>query len=234
MKTSSKEKYVIATIKSWNIEKAEGFVSENSNKDILLITNKKDLTHRKIKNFNPRYIFFPHWSWIIPKEIYRNYECVIFHMTDLPFGRGGSPLQNLIARGVYKTKLSAIRAVEEVDAGPVYLKRNLNLKGSATQIFRRASRIIFEDMIPYIMKNKPVPIAQKGKVVRFKRRVPEQSDIANLKDIREIYDYIRMLDGEGYPLAFLETPNLRIEFSNAKIKEQYLLTQAKISIKEKK
>lgn len=234
MKTSSKEKYVIATIKSWNIEKAEGFVSENSNKDILLITNKKDLTHRKIKKFNPRYIFFPHWSWIIPKEIYRNYECVIFHMTDLPFGRGGSPLQNLIARGVYKTKLSAIRAVEEVDAGPVYLKRNLNLKGSATQIFRRASMIIFEDMIPYIMKNKPVPIAQKGKVVRFKRRVPEQSDIANLKDIREIYDYIRMLDGEGYPLAFLETPNLRIEFSNAKIKEQYLLTQAKISIKEKK
>jgi len=28
-------------------------------------------------------------------------------MTDLPFGRGGSPFQNLIARGIYDTKIIA-------------------------------------------------------------------------------------------------------------------------------
>ena len=32
------------------------------------------------------------------QEIHENYKCIIFHMTDLPFGRGGSPLQNLISR----------------------------------------------------------------------------------------------------------------------------------------
>ncbi len=26
------------------------------------------------------------------------FECVCFHMTDVPYGRGGSPLQNLIIR----------------------------------------------------------------------------------------------------------------------------------------
>ena len=29
-------------------------------------------------------------------------------MTDLPYGRGGSPLQNLIIRGFESTKISAI------------------------------------------------------------------------------------------------------------------------------
>jgi len=37
--------------------------------------------------------------WIILKEIFENYEIILFHMTDLPYGRGGSPLQNLIVRG---------------------------------------------------------------------------------------------------------------------------------------
>jgi methionyl-tRNA formyltransferase len=68
----------------------------------------------------PRYVFFAHWSWKIPRAVYEAHECVIFHMTDVPFGRGGSPLQNLISRGIYETKLSALRCVEEMDAGPVY------------------------------------------------------------------------------------------------------------------
>ena len=42
-------------------------------------------------------------------------------MTDLPFGRGGSPLQNLIVRGYKETMLSAIKCVGEVDAGPIYI-----------------------------------------------------------------------------------------------------------------
>ena len=48
-------------------------------------------------------------------------------MTDVPFGRGGSPLQNLISRGIYETKISAFRCVAEMDAGPVYPKRPFSL-----------------------------------------------------------------------------------------------------------
>ena len=46
-------------------------------------------------------------------------------MTDLPYGRGGSPLQNLIARGFLETKISAILVEKQLDAGPVYLKMEL-------------------------------------------------------------------------------------------------------------
>lgn len=223
-----KEKYLIATIKSWNISNAEKFIKDNPDKEITLITDKNSLTHNRLKEINPKYVFIPHWSWIIPADVYENFECIIFHMTDLPFGRGGSPLQNLIVRGIEKTKISAIQCVKELDGGDVYLKKDLSLKGSAEQIFKSASKIIFEKMIPYIIKNNPKPIAQAGEIVEFKRRKPQESDISGLDNLDKVYDYIRMLDGEGYPSAFIETEDLRIEFTNAKREENCVVAEVKI------
>jgi hypothetical protein len=51
----------------------------------------------------------PHWSHLIPESIWGPCPTVIFHMTDLPYGRGGSPLQNLIQRGHSSTMLTALR-----------------------------------------------------------------------------------------------------------------------------
>jgi len=214
---------VIVTIKSWNIT---NFDKLNNNKkqnqledyEFFLINKKEDLTYEKLKEINPKYVFFPHWSWIIPKQIYENFECIVFHMTDLPFGRGGSPLQNLISRNIYKTKISAIKVVKELDAGDIYCKEPLDLsQGSAEDIFRKASETIFNKMIPFILKNNPTPKKQEGEIIEFKRRTPEQSDISKLSNLKKIYDNIRMLNAEGYPKAFVETENIKIEFQNAKI-----------------
>lgn len=223
--------YLIATIKSWNIQRAHELISNNPRLNIDLITDKKELTFNRLKNLNPRFVFFPHWSWIIPRKIFENFECVVFHMTDLPFGRGGSPLQNLIERGIYETKISALKVVKDLDAGPIYFKRDLTLEGSATEIFCRASDIIFHEMIPEIIKNEPKLTPQKGKTTIFKRRIPEQSNISNLTTSTKVYDYIRMLDAEGYPPAFVETSKLKIEFSKGKLNNGYVWAQAKIKVK---
>ena len=69
----------------------------------------------------------------------------------MPFGRGGSPLQNLIIKNFSKTKISAFKCNDILDGGDIYLKKNLNLKGSAEKIFRNSSKIIFE-MICEILK----------------------------------------------------------------------------------
>ena len=99
-------KFIIATLKSWNIELAKILKEQVSiQHEMIIIDDKMDLKLDKIKSFNPDYIFFPHWSYIIPKEIFENYTCIVFHMTDLPFGRGGSPLQNLIVRGMKETNI---------------------------------------------------------------------------------------------------------------------------------
>ena len=142
----------------------------------------------------------------------------MFHMTDLPYGRGGSPLQNLIVRGHQKTKISAIRMTEKLDGGPVYMKHDLSLEGSAQEIFVRCSDIIFREMIPQFLaeeKEKMTPVPQEGEPVVFKRRKPEESRITSDMKTDQIYDYIRMLDAEGYPRAFIEFGDYRLEFEQA-------------------
>ncbi|WP_142414609.1 formyltransferase family protein [Hathewaya massiliensis] len=222
-------KIVIATIKSWNIKQANNFKRNNEHlHDIFIITNKNDLTYEKIYDINPDYIFFPHWSWIIESKLYRNFNCIVFHMTDLPFGRGGSPLQNLIERGLKETKISAIKVNEGIDTGDIYFKRKLNLNGTADEILMRASEIIFNEMIPEIINNKIIPEKQKGEVIEFKRRKSSQSEILTEFDFNTIYDYIRMLDGEGYPKAFIQFGKYKLEFSRASLKSNKIIADVEI------
>lgn len=212
-----KMKIVIATVKTWNINNIERYHSLFSDQEITLITERYELTSEKLESINPLYVFFPHWSWIIPAEIYEKFNCVVFHMTDLPFGRGGSPLQNLIVRGIYQTKISAIKVSAGVDTGDVYFKENLDISsGNADEILSNASDIIFQKMIPRFIKDNPAAVPQEGKVVTFKRRTPDQSEIPDGLSQRQIYDYIRMLDGEGYPRAFRRIGSGKVYYSNAK------------------
>jgi len=219
-------KFIVATIHPWNISNARKLKERMNN--IKIITKKEQLSVEYVKRIDPKYIFFPHWSWHIPEEIYKNYKCIIFHMTDLPFGRGGTPLQNLIVRGKTKTKISALRAVNEMDAGPIYLKRPLSLEGSAQEIYQRMAKVIFEEMIPYILRENPLPRAQRGRVVHFARRKPEESDLLKTDSIKNVYDYIRMLDATGYPKAFVKSGRLKIEFSDAVWKQGIITAKAQI------
>lgn len=206
--------YVIATIRQWNIHNYKVYFAKKKN--FHLVQTREELNIGYLKKINPRYIFFPHWSWIIPEIIFSNFECVIFHTANLPEGRGGSPLQNLILSGRTKTKVCALRAIKDVDAGDIYLKRTLSLSGSAEMIFKRLSRIVFTNMIPYIVKNEPQPKPQAGKISTFKRRSPEESDLSLVTEITKLFDFIRMLDAPEYPKAFLETEKFRFEFSSVR------------------
>ena len=136
-------------------------------------------------------------------------------MTDLPYGRGGSPLQNLIVRGKKETVISAIKCVKELDAGPIYLKMPLTLDGTAREILDRASTVI-QQMIFKIVEGPGEFKDQLGDVVSFKRRVSDDGDLSHLETTNQIYDYIRMLDADNYPSAFIEIENFRLEFTSVK------------------
>lgn len=195
----------------------QSFKNHFKSDDFHFIENKLELNLARLKEINPKYIFFPHWSYLIPKAIFHNFECIVFHMTDLPFGRGGSPLQNLISRGISHTKISAIKVIKDLDSGPIYLKKDLCLNGNAEEVFLRAS-VIISEMIDDIIDNNPTPLEQTGDPVLFKRRSPDMSNIKNLKQLEQLYNHIRMLDADGYPKAFIENENFRFEFSRASYK----------------
>jgi methionyl-tRNA formyltransferase len=207
--------YIIATNKDFHSDLLEKLKSDSKG-HWHLINFSEDLNYKSIKSINPKYIFFLHWSEKIKPEIYENFNCIVFHMTDLPYGRGGSPLQNLIIRGHTDTMLSAIKVVEQLDAGDVYLKKPLSLNGSAREIFSRAAELMYT-MINQIIETNPTPMPQSGTVEVFKRRKPEESNISEIKDPKIIYDYIRMLDADGYPAAFFENTSFKFEFTNAEL-----------------
>jgi methionyl-tRNA formyltransferase len=139
-------------------------------------------------------------------------------MTDVPFGRGGSPLQNLIARGIRETRLTALRMTAEVDAGPVYRKEILPLSGAAHEIYARAADLSLK-MIEWIVREEPPSVPQSGAPTYFARRTPAESVLPNASSLEAVYDHIRMLDAEGYPPAFIEHGEWRMEFSNGMLRE---------------
>ena len=196
--------------------------------EVLRVLNPTYLELSKILEFSPRYIFFPHWSWIIPKEIYEKFECVIFHMTDLPYGRGGSPLQNLIVRGHKETQLCALRCVKILDAGPVYMKLPLPLLGSAEEILQQAAQLT-EIMIKKIIVEQPQPVDQTGNPLEFQRRLPKDGNLAELTELEKVYDFIRMLDADGYPPAFIESNQFRFEFTRATLNSEDVVAEVKIT-----
>ena len=211
------ENILIVSEKSWNKELVSYLQSTMPQYAFYLISQKEDFTVERIGSISPVKIFIPHWSYIIPSAIFERYECIVFHMTDLPYGCGGSPLQNLIVRGLTATKLSALRVEVGLDTGPVYLKMDLSLSGTAEEIFVRVNKLVGK-MIVEIIQNNLQTVPQEGDPVVFKRRKPEQSDMSGLEKLEEIFDYIRMLDADGYPHAYIEKGEFRYEFTRASIK----------------
>lgn len=133
--TNADKEFIVAGCKPWNRRVFDEVITGYPGEWIYV--SEPEQLAKALAYCRPDYIFFLHWSWIVPKEVIHKYECVCFHMADVPYGRNRSPFRNLIIRGHRKTKLTALRMIEELDAGSVYFKEDLSLEGNA-------ERFIFE------------------------------------------------------------------------------------------
>jgi methionyl-tRNA formyltransferase len=204
-------RYLVAGCKPWNREVFDRRLSHLAG-EWCFVATPDQLDAEIHRAPRARYVFFLHWSWIVPPEGLAASECVCFHMTEVPYGRGGSPLQNLIVRGHRATKMTALRMSSEVDAGAVYLRAPLSLEGGAEEILIRATELS-ADMIEAIIRLQPEPQPQTGEITRFRRRQPAESRVGAHPDLGSLHDFMRMLDAEGYPRAFLEHEGFLYEFS---------------------
>ena len=221
--------YLVAAVGEWNRKLFQSNTKSDKAKWDY-VSSPEELKNYLSEN-NPNYIFFPHWRWIVPPEVVNKYNCVCFHMTDLPFGRGGSPLQNLIIRGYKETVLTAVKMDEGLDTGPIYFKEPLNLDGTAQEIYIRATELIWP-LIRKILDEKPIPEPQVGESVVFKRRLPVESELPDLDSLEKIYDFIRMLDAPGYPHVFLEIGMYKINFTKASLSNAELTAKVTTQLKE--
>lgn len=184
--------------------------------DIVLLTDNNALTLDYIKKINPRYIFFPDWSWVISREIVEGYDCICFHEAPLPMFRGGSPIQNQIIRGIKNTKLTAFKMDEGIDTGDILLQEELSLEGHLKEILARITELVYI-MVVKIIQGKFTIRKQEGESSFYRRRTPEESRLPDLKpDIGYLYDFIRMLE-DPYPNAYLEIDDKTVVFKEAEL-----------------
>ena len=176
------------------------------------------LDKKKIINISPKIIFFIHWSKKIPSEIFKRFLCIQFHASNLPKFKGGSPIQNQIIRGIKKTKITAFKVSNIIDSGDICKKKNLDLNGTAMQIYKKMEKISI-NMIRELVRRKKIKFnKQTGKSSFFKRRKASESNLLSLKimNIKNMYNFIRMLDAHDYPKAYLDIKKYKILFKNVK------------------
>ena len=221
-------KIVIACCKTWF--EVDKLVTDMN--DVLILREKEDLTLSALSAFNPEFVFFPHWNWIVPTEIHENFECVVFHTAPLPYGRGGTPIQNLILRGFSHSPVCALKMTSVVDGGPIYAKVDIALEGRLVDIFTRMNQAV-NTLISDILETRPEPKSQNGDVYEFNRLIADDNQIPENLSLTELYDRIRMLDDDSYPNSFLLTESYKLEFFNVYKNDESIDCQVRLTLNDK-
>ena len=117
------------------------------NVKFLFFNKQSELSLKNLKRIKPNIIFFPYWHWKVDSKILDKFLCIGFHTAPLPYGRGGSPVQNQIIRGKKKSQICAIKYNNIIDGGDVFLDKYFS-KGTANEIFKN----IFDKIIVMMTK----------------------------------------------------------------------------------
>ena len=208
--------YILVSKKNAFSEKLFSLLKEGNYQWIFI--NKKEDLQDIVSKYNKEItkLFFFHWNFIVPKKIYNNFECINLHTSNLPNGKGGSPLQNQICDKIKFTKVNALQMSDiGLDAGPIYNHKNISLQGSLNDIWLTICYAALE-LINDIIDNNIKPIDQpSGDFVTYKRRKNNEIPF-DKEDLEGVYDFIRMLDNDDYPNPFVEIGNYKLEFSRAR------------------
>lgn len=140
-----------------------------------------------------------------PEALARNALNLVVHASDLPRGRGFSPLVWQVLEGRSEIPVCLIEAVEAADAGPVRLRETLRLEGHElnAEMRERLGRLIV-DMCRRLAADPAAcpPQPQQGEASWYRRRGPEDSRLDPEASLAVQFDLLRVVDNERYPAFF--------------------------------
>lgn len=140
-----------------------------------------------------------------PEVLARNHRNLVVHASDLPKGRGFSPLTWLVIEGRNEIPVCLLEAAEEVDAGPVVYRDRLTLGGHELIGEMRARLgILHVEMCSRFMAEDSPPegVPQTGEATLYPRRHPSDSGLDPERTIAEQFDLLRTVDNDSYPAFF--------------------------------
>jgi methionyl-tRNA formyltransferase len=125
-------------------------------------------------SWQPDIVFVLHWHFKIPSWLLKTSQFVNLHATPLPYGRGGSPIENMIARGHTKTVVTAHEMTDGIDAGPIYATSwSISLAGTRDDILGRLVEPSVELMRAIALLAITPKAQNEDEVVLFERLSPE-------------------------------------------------------------
>jgi methionyl-tRNA formyltransferase len=144
---------------------------------------------------------------IVPAlTLQRHAHNIVVHPSDLPQGRGFSPLTWQIIEGKNDIPMTLFEAVEEVDAGPVYFKDILRFEGHELndELKTRQGEKTIELALRFVDAYCHVtPLQQSGKSSWYSRRRQKDSELDVDKTLSEQFNLLRVVDNERYPAFFV-------------------------------
>lgn len=143
---------------------------------------------------------------ITPPEILaRNPHNLVVHASDLPQGRGFSPVVWQILDGRDTIPVTMIFAADEVDAGEIVMKDSLTLSGHELndEVRAKLGAAIVKMCGDYLdLPEPPSGTPQAGEPSWYDRRRAADSRLDPEKSIAEQFDLLRVVDNDRYPAFF--------------------------------
>ncbi len=142
----------------------------------------------------------------ISKQIMsRNTHNIVIHASELPKGKGWSPVTWQIIEGKNHIPLTLFEADEKIDSGKVYMRDYFELEGH--ELIEEIREILVGkifSMINRFIEKYPnwEGTPQKGEESFYKKRTPGDSLLDTDKTIAEQFDLLRVVDNERYPAFF--------------------------------
>ena len=143
---------------------------------------------------------------ITPKHVLnRSHRNLVVHASDLPAGRGFSPLTWQILEGKNRIPVCLIEAVDEVDAGPIVERAWIDYNGSELndELRKPLGQMHIDLCKNFLAHSVPFSgIEQVGKISTYKRRRPSDSRLDPKLSIADQFNLLRVADNERYPVYF--------------------------------
>lgn len=150
--------------------------------------------------------FFLGCSRIVPAEVLRrNRLNLVVHGSDLPQGRGFSPIPWQVLEGKNRIPIVLFEAEEALDAGPIYFRDEIELDG--TELLDEIHVKTWDKIQVLVRKfldqyGIVPPTPQHGSPTFYERRTQKDDELDPHKTLAEQFDHLRIVDNERYPAWF--------------------------------
>lgn len=140
-----------------------------------------------------------------PELLARNTWNLVVHASDLPKGRGFSPLVWQVLEGQNDIPLTMITMAEAADAGDIVMQRNLRFEGHELNDEMRTQMgdAIVEMCVEMATSSQPpLTSPQSGESTWYARRKADDSRLDVDRTLAEQFDLLRVVDNDCYPAFF--------------------------------